>query len=228
MITIKNLSKSYGNNKVLHDINLELSPGKVYGIVGKNGAGKTTLFRCLAGLESYQGDIVSAYDDLKNHLGLLETNPTFISRITGWEYLKLLCIARDITTDNFKAQNIFDLPLDEYAENYSTGMKKKLALMSVILQKNEVYILDEPFNGVDIQSNIIIVELIKKLKSQNKTIIISSHIFSTLRDTCDKIFLLDGGKIEKEVDQEKYLELEEEMKRDIIGDSMIQTESLFQ
>ena len=220
MISIKNLSKSFGKKDVLSDINLSLEKGKVYGIVGKNGAGKTTLFRCLSGLEKHSGEVESEYSNLKNHMGLLETNPVFLSRITGWEYLKLICTARNIKEDDFKSQNIFNLPLNQYAETYSTGMKKKLALLGVLLQKNEVFILDEPFNGVDIQSNIIIVQLIKKLRSLNKIILISSHIFSTLSSTCDKIFLLDNGSIIKGLTPENFNALEKELKNEMISDKL--------
>lgn len=220
MITIENLSKSYGDKTILHDINLHFEKGKVYGIVGKNGAGKTTLFRCLAGLEPHAGKIKSKYDNIKNHLGFLETNPDFMSRVTGWEYLKLFCIARNIKTDDFESQNIFELPLKQYAETYSTGMKKKLAILAILLQKNDIYILDEPFNGVDIQSNIIIIELIRTLRQQGKTIIIASHIFSTLKDSCDNIILLDEGKIKNTVSIGQFDKLEDDMKSLIITDSI--------
>lgn len=217
MIEIKNLTKCFGNNKVLDDIHLSFEPGRVYGIVGENGAGKTTLFRCLAGLESYSGKIDSSFSSIKNHLGYLETTPVFMSYITGWEYLKLLCVAKKIETDNFKKQNIFDLPLDQYAETYSTGMKKKLGLMGVLLRKNDILILDEPFNGVDIQSNMIITKIIEDLKKLNKTIIISSHIFSSLSQMSDEIILLSKGKVIKKVQQSEYAELESEMKKSILG-----------
>ena len=220
MISIKNLSKSYGNKKVLNSINLQFEKGKIYGLVGKNGAGKTTLFRCLSGMEDYVGSIDSEFKKIKNHIGLLETNPIFLTRITGWEYLKLLCIARKIQTDDFEKQNIFNLPLDQYAETYSTGMKKKLALMAILIQKNDIYILDEPFNGVDIQSNILITEIIEELKRKNKIVIISSHIFSTLSNSCDTISLLDQGNIIKTVSKEDYQKLESEMKQDIISNNI--------
>ena len=217
MISIKNLSKSYGSNNVLKRIDLELKKGKVYGIVGENGSGKTTLFRCIAGLENHLGQIDSDYDNLKNNLGFLQTNPLFMSKITGWEYLKLLSTARGIKKENFDLQNIFDLPLEQYAETYSTGMKKKLALMGILLQQNDILILDEPFNGVDIHSNIIISEIIKKLKSLNKIVIISSHIFSTLSDNCDIIHLLKEGTIVKSVRKEEFQQLGAELKEFVVG-----------
>ncbi len=217
MIIIKELSKSYGNNEVLKNISLELSKGKVYGIVGENGAGKTTLFRCIAGLESYSGEISSDITPLKNHLGLLLTNPFFFSKITGKEYIRLLCNARNKKNINIDQKNIFDLPLNQYASTYSTGMKKKLAITAILLQENQYFILDEPFNGVDIQSNIILTEIILKLKALNKTILISSHIFSTLSDTCDEIHLLKKGEQIKSVQKEDFKFLEEEMKDITIG-----------
>ena len=190
MIQIKNLSKKYGQKIVLDSINITFEKGKVYGIVGENGAGKTTLFRCISGLEVYTGKISSDFDKLKNNIGLLLTEPFFFPKITGKEYIQLLANARQVKLPNIEDKNIFDLPYNQYASTYSTGMKKKLALTAVLLQENHVYILDEPFNGIDIQSNLIITELIKKLKTLGKTVIISSHIFSTLAETCDEIFLI--------------------------------------
>ncbi|MFT5581188.1 MAG: ABC-2 type transport system ATP-binding protein [Psychromonas sp.] len=217
MIKIKGLSKSYGNNEVLKEINMEFSRGKVYGLVGENGAGKTTLFKCIAGLESYNGEILSDVQPLKNHLGLLLTDPFFFSKITGKEYIRLLCNARDKKNINVDQKNIFDLPLSQYASTYSTGMKKKLAITAILLQENEYFILDEPFNGVDIQSNIVLTEIILKLKELDKTVLLSSHIFSTLSDTCDEIHLLRKGEQIKSVQKVNFKTLEQEMKEIIIG-----------
>jgi ABC-2 type transport system ATP-binding protein len=196
---------------------MEFSKGNVYGIVGENGAGKTTLFRCIAGLESYSGEIISDVTPLKNHLGLLLTDPFFFTMITGKEYIRLLCNARGKTNLDIDSKNIFDLPLNQYASTYSTGMKKKLAITAILLQENEYFILDEPFNGVDIQSNIILTEIILKLKELNKIVIISSHIFSTLSETCDEIHLLRKGEQIKSVQKSGFKNLEQEMKEMSIG-----------
>jgi ABC-2 type transport system ATP-binding protein len=218
MIEIENLSKSYGSKTVLKSINLRLENGQVYGIAGENGAGKTTLFKCIAGLETCTGAISSPYPVLKNHLGFLPTSPYFLSRITGREYLQLLCNARNVRVSDFQEKNIFELPLDQYAETYSTGMKKKLALTGILLQANDFFILDEPFNGVDIQSNMIITAIIQQLKTLGKTVLISSHIFSTLNDTCDEILLLREGAFVKRVARGDFQELDEEMKSFALGD----------
>ena len=168
MIRIAGLYKSYGSKEVLKNINIEFSRGKIYGIIGENGAGKTTLFRCIAGLENYQGEI---YSDLK------------------------------------------PLPLNQYVSTYSTGMKKKLALMAILVQGNECFILDEPFNGIDINGSIMLTEIILKLKQLNKTIILSSHIFSTLSDTCDEIHILRNGEFTEVVEREDFDRLESQMRQ---------------
>lgn len=220
MIEIKNLSKNYGDKQVLKSISVQFEAGKVYGIVGENGAGKTTLFRCIAGLEDYEGEIISSNSPLKNHLGLLLTEPFFFPKMTGKEYLQLLCNARGKNPGNLEIKNVFDLPLNQYAATYSTGMKKKLAIMAILLQENDYFILDEPFNGVDIQSNILITEIIHTLKASGKIVIISSHIFSTLNETCDEIHLLTNGSFTRKVERNGFDSLEQEMKAVFIGDNI--------
>jgi ABC-2 type transport system ATP-binding protein len=212
MLSVTNLSKSYGKKQILNDIELQFNPGEIHGIVGENGAGKTTLFKCIAGLESHEGNIQHTSVDIKNTIGFLETNPEFLSKITGKEYLQLLCNARNIKNVTFEEKNIFELPLNQYAETYSTGMKKKLALTGVLLQNNDIFILDEPFNGVDIHSNLIIKELLKSLKEKGKIIILSSHIFSVLQDTCNFLHYLKEAEIQKSVKHENFNIIENLMK----------------
>ena len=179
--------------------------------MGENGSGKTILFKCIAGLERHQGKVECDLTPLKNHLGFLPTNPYFLPKVTGLEYLRLHTNARRIKGVDLKARNIFQLPLGKYATTYSTGMKKKLALTAILLQANELFILDEPFNGVDIQSNLMITEIINRLKQLGKTILISSHIFSTLTETCDEIHLLRDGQLVKRAEPSEFQLLEQEM-----------------
>lgn len=225
MIVIEQLAKSYGSRQVLQNINLTFAQGGVYGIVGENGAGKTTLFRCIAGLESYEGTITCATGILKNSLGYLPTEAFFFAHITGREYLQMLCNARQKPLPDLQASNIFELPLDQYVSSYSTGMKKKLGIMAILLQGNDYFILDEPYNGVDIQSNLLITEIILKLKSLRKTILISSHIFSTLQDTCDEIYWLQTGSFLQKATHEGFEAMGEAMKQNTIGDKMARLDS---
>jgi len=221
MISVKSLYKQYGKKVVLKDINLTFKKGNIYGIVGENGAGKTTLFKCLCGLETYKGKIISPEilnESLKDVCGFLPTNPYFFSKITGKEYLQLLYNARKIKLQNIKEKNIFDLPLDQYADTYSTGMKKKLALTGILLQKNKVFILDEPFNGVDIQSNILIHEIIKHLKNQGKILLIASHIFASLQSLCDVLHLIQDGRIQETATPNDFKKIEQQMSQNFLTD----------
>lgn len=217
MIEVKNLHKKYANTEVLKGITLEFKSGEIVGVVGENGAGKTTFFKCLTGLENFEGEINYNSGILKNEIGFLSSEPYFLSKITGKEYLQLLCTARGINIKDFEEKNIFDLPLNKYAENYSTGMKKKLALTATLLQKNNIFIFDEPFNGVDIQSNVLIKEVLLKLKSLNKIVILSSHIFSTLTETCDKLYHLKNGVIINSATKENFATIEESMKEQTLS-----------
>ena len=220
MITVTSLSKQYGSKKVLSDINLSFEDGKTYGIVGENGAGKTTLFKCLTGIETCTGTISANVESLKDYIGYLPTELYFFSKITGREYIQLLCNARHIAAGNIDNKNIFDLPLNQYASTYSSGMKKKLALTAILFQTNQYYIFDEPFNGVDIQSNIIISDIFKELKRLGKTILISSHIFSTLSDICDEIQVLKNGQFVKKVSKSEFAWLENEMRQTFVGNKI--------
>lgn len=226
MIYIKNLSKYYGKKQVLKNLNLSFEKGKVYGIVGNNGSGKTTFFRCIAGIEKYEGKIKSDFQLLKNHLGLLMTEPFFFSKITGKEYLQFMTNARGVNITNLEDQNIFEIPLNQYASTYSTGMKKKLALTAILLQGNDCFVLDEPFNGVDIEGNMVLIELIQKLKDLEKTILISSHIFSTLAETCDEIYLLKNGEVSKRILKKDFKKFEKQMKDFTIGNRLSKLKNL--
>ncbi len=220
MIKIEGLSKSYGDVQVLTNINITFEQGKVYGIVGENGAGKTTLFKCITGIEKYDGQITADVQPLKDHTGYLQTEPYFFTKLTGREYIQLLCNARGKKTGNIDNKNVFDLPLNRYASDYSTGMKKKLALTAILLQENRYFILDEPFNGVDMQSNIIITEIIQHAKALGKTLIVSSHIFSTMSNICDEINLLKEGQFIRKVCQPEFASLEQEMKQVFVGNKI--------
>ncbi len=204
MISISNLEKSFGKNRVLDHIEIEFPSGEISGLVGRNGAGKTTLFQCISGLESYAGSISANLSKHKDHLGYLPTSPYMLSRITGREYIQFIANARGQKINDINRKNIFDLPLDRYGEHYSTGMKKKLALTAMLILENQYYLFDEPFSGIDLDSNIIIKSILRKLKMLGKTVIISSHIYNTLTEVCDTIHVLDKGKIIKSVNPEDF------------------------
>jgi len=174
------------------------------------------LLRCLAGYESYNGDIIfEEWLDMQK-IGFLETQPPLISKITGWEYLKLVCLSYKNQFEKFENANLFGLPLRRYTTLYSTGMKKKLVLTSILLQENDLLLLDEPFSGLDIQSNILIIELLRQMQRQGTSIIISSHTLTSLQDICDKIIHLRTDNNISIIAPEEYSSLEEELKQNVI------------
>jgi ABC-2 type transport system ATP-binding protein len=211
MISIQSLSKSYGKVAVLKDINLEINGGQVHGIVGRNGAGKTTLFNCLAGIEQYKGNIEYSEGPLREESAYLQTRPYIMSHITGHEYLRLVANAKGIKALDEQIVNLFELPLERYAKTYSTGMQKKLALTGMLLQQNKVFLLDEPFNGVDLESNLIIQALITRMQHLGKIVIISSHIFQTLQKSCDIIHHLEDGEIARSFGKAEFDQVEKEL-----------------
>ncbi|MEJ5055361.1 ABC transporter ATP-binding protein [Sphingobacterium sp. MYb382] len=222
MIQLEKLHKTFAGKTVLSAISATFEKGKVYGVVGQNGAGKTTLFRCIAGLTEYQGSIKSDLMPLKHHLGYLPTESYYLPKITAEEYIFLMTEARGRKVDDLPSRNIFDLPLKQYVDTFSTGMKKKLAITAVLLQGNDYFIFDEPYNGLDLQSSFVFTEIVRKLKSQGKTILIASHIFATLSDCCDEILWLSEGVFKQQVHQHDFLLLEQMLKEQILNQDINQ------
>jgi ABC-2 type transport system ATP-binding protein len=197
MLTIKNLIKNYNSKSVLTGINACFEDGKVYGIVGLNGAGKTTFFNCLSGLLDFKGTIEhDTLKPIKNYIGYVPTEPYFFPRTRGIEYLRFIQHAKGVNYVEEALPAMFELPLDEYIDHYSTGMKRKIALTGAMIGNAEIYIMDEPFNGVDIKSNLMLKRKILELKAMEKTIFISSHIVSSLTELCDEVHLLKDGNFE--------------------------------
>ncbi len=211
MISIKKLIVSYQKNRpVLNNLNLLLDNGKIHGVVGLNGAGKTTLLKAIYGLKKMDGGLIKMDDQKlgKKQIAYLATENFFYSNITGREYLSLF---KNNRFDIEQWNKLFLLPLDRVIDEYSTGMKKKLALFAVLKQDKPVMILDEPFNGLDIETSRIIRMVLLELREKNKTVIITSHIIETLTNLCDYIHYLNGGNIQYSKDKSGFDEFEKEV-----------------
>ncbi len=197
MIELRSLNKNYGSLPVLRNINMRYMEGKVYGLVGENGAGKSTLFRCIMNMEDHAGEILKPQG---MQTGYLTDAPYFYPLVTGMEHIEFCLRARkaDVSREEIKRLNLqFGLPLDKFPSKYSLGMKKRLQLMVLILQQSDFYILDEPFNGLDLSGNILLKKWIKGQKANGRTILLSSHIISALTDVCDEISYIHHGEILK-------------------------------
>lgn len=206
MLRIKDLSVSFKDKKVLRGLDLNIEEGSIIGILGKNGAGKTTLFESLYKNQIYNGEIF--WNDKKlqrKSISYLETENYFYPFITGKEYLEYFAEKEYQSVSELSEK--FKLPLDKFIQDYSSGMKKKIALMGMLMLDKPINILDEPFNGVDFEGVHILYEIIRELKNKNKIVVISSHIIETLFHTCDKIAILDEGVIKQIFDHSDFDQL---------------------
>lgn len=211
MIIIKEVNISYsGGKKVIDTLSLSLNPDTIHGIVGLNGAGKTTLLNAIYGLKKIDsGEITLNGEKItKKEISYLVTENFFYSNITGREYLSLF---KNHQFNNDKWNELFSLPLDQIIDTYSTGMKKKLAILATLRQDKSVMILDEPFNGLDIETSRIIRSILLRLKDKGKTIILTSHIIETLTNLCDYIHYLEKGKIKFSKGKDEFLDFEKEL-----------------
>lgn len=214
MITIKELNLSYGDLKVIQSLDISLEENRIHGIVGLNGAGKTTLLNAIYGLKKIDSGTITWNGSRinKRDMSYLPTENFFYSNITGKEYLSLF------KNPHFEIQEwnkLFSLPLDQVIDSYSTGMKKKLAIMAVLKQDKTLMILDEPFNGIDLETSRIVRSILLKLKEKGKTIFITSHIIETLTNLCDQIHYLEDGKIHFTKEKSEFSEFEKELYRSI-------------
>ncbi len=212
MINIEGLTVTFDKNTVLNNINIAFEKQMVHGIVGLNGAGKTTFFNVMAKtLKPDKGTLALDNKPLSiKDTAYLETVNYFYPGITGNEYLKIFR-QTNIAFNLILLQDYFKLPLNDLIENYSTGMKKKLALLGMLKQDRPIYILDEPFNGLDLETNKILEIIITTLQQKNKTIFVSSHIIEPLLTICDKIHLLENGLFVKNYGKDNFNQIDEEL-----------------
>lgn len=206
MIKIANVTKKFGENKVLDDVNLIFEPGKIYGIQGKNGSGKTMLMRAISGLLSLNegevevfGEVIGVDRDFPKSAGILIEHPGLLPEISGFENLKTVMSINKIVSDDEikKAMSNFDLDPNSNlkVKKYSLGMKQKVGILMAILEKPQVVILDEPTNGLDEASVEKFKDMILNLKDDSRVIIVASHDREGLEEISDEIIKMELGRV---------------------------------
>jgi ABC-2 type transport system ATP-binding protein len=230
MLEIANLHKAYGQHEVLRGVSLALRPGTIHGLVGANGAGKTTLINCLYGLESgFTGTVhdTEAARPVRETTGLLPYEPYFYPRITGREYVAFCLQARRRSVPDLRPWNqLLELPLDQFATEYSAGMKKKLALLALLVQNFSYLILDEPFNGLDLEANLLLKEVLKRLRDRGTGILLTSHILGTLTEVADEATVLVGGRVQRHYLATEFGTLEADLLAALHGEKLTQLRTL--
>ena len=204
IISVKNLSKDFGQERVLHSVTRDFEKGKIHGIVGNNGSGKTVLMKCICGfLIPTEGEVivngkrVGKDVDFPPGLGLIIETPGFLPNVTGMKNLEILASLNKKIGLREIAAAIRRVGLDPLMKKpvgkYSLGMRQRLGIAQAIMEDPALLILDEPLNGLDKHGVREMRQLIKGLKEQGKTILLASHNQGDIDELCDTVCEMDAG-----------------------------------
>ena len=204
IISVKNLSKDFGQERVLHNVTRDFEKGRIHGIVGNNGSGKTVLMKCICGfLIPTEGEVivngkrVGKDVDFPPGLGLIIETPGFLPNVTGMKNLEILAsLNKKIGLEEIAAA-IRRVGLDPLMKKpvgkYSLGMRQRLGIAQAIMEDPTLLILDEPLNGLDKHGVREMRQLIKGLKEHGKTILLASHNQGDIDELCDTVCEMDAG-----------------------------------
>lgn len=231
MIEIKNVSKKYvKDKKVIDNLSFKVNDGEIFGFLGPNGAGKTTTIKMITGiLEIDDGDILVDNKSItqspleaKKEIGLVSDNPDVFLKLKGIEYLNFIADVYEVSKEdrikriNELAKNfkIIDV-LNNKIESYSHGMRQKLMVIGVLLHNPKNWILDEPMTGLDPKASFQLKNMMREHANKNNTVFFSTHILDVAERLCDRIGIIDKGKLlfvgtyeelKKELKENKSLE----------------------
>ena len=225
MIEIKNVTKCYSKNvKVIENLDLKINDGEIFGFIGANGAGKTTTIKMITGiLNITNGDIYIDGKSIskepieaKEKLGLVPDDPNIFLQLKGIEYLNFVADIYNVSTEKrnkdieelAKRFEIYD-SLNERLETYSHGMRQKIMIISTLIHSPQNWILDEPLTGLDPKASYELKKIMKEYSQNNKCVFFSTHILDVDEKICDRIGIIDKGKL---LFVGKFDELKKELK----------------
>lgn len=210
MLTIKNLTKTYGTKRAVDDISIHVESGSLCAFIGHNGAGKTTALKAIAGIINYDEGIIEVdgkdiqKEDIacKRLIGYLPDNPDMYEHMTGIDYLNFIADIFNIDSTTRKER------IEEYAKrltiydnlkqpigSYSHGMKQKIALVSVLIHKPKLYLFDEPFVGLDPSASHALKTILKEECKKGSAILFSTHVLEVAEKLCSHLIIIKNGKI---------------------------------
>jgi ABC-2 type transport system ATP-binding protein len=203
-VEISHVTKRFGEDLVLKEVNLALDCGKVYGIVGNNGSGKTVLMKCICGFMPATTGTIRVFGkqigkdvDFPERLGVIIEAPGFLTNLTGIRNLEILAdMRRQITKADARIAMRkvgLDPDMRKPVAKYSLGMRQRLGIAQAIMEDPQLLVLDEPFNGLDKNGVAEIRKILLELKAEGKTILLASHNEEDIRILCDEVYEMDGG-----------------------------------
>lgn len=211
MIKISNVSKSYvKNKKSIDSLDLEVKNGEIFGFLGPNGAGKTTTIRMITGiLNPDEGDILIDGNSIKTNpieakkaIGFVPDSPDMFLRLKGIEYLNFMADVYDVPVETRKQKieeltkkfEIYD-DLNSQIQSYSHGMRQKIVICGALLSEPKNWILDEPMTGLDPKSSYDLKEMMKEHAKSGKTVFFSTHVLEVAEKICDRVGIINKGKL---------------------------------
>ena len=211
MIEIKNVSKTYNNNiKAIDNLNLKIKDGEIVGFIGLNGAGKTTAIKMMTGI--LQPDIgtikINGYDIVKDSLkakqiiGYIADSPDMFLKLTGMEFINFIANIYKVPLDvrkkrikefgeRFGLSDVLDKPM----QSYSHGMRQKIMVVAALVHDPDVWILDEPLIGLDPTSAFELKKMMREHADKGNSVFFSTHVLEVAEKLCDKIAIIDKGKV---------------------------------
>jgi ABC-2 type transport system ATP-binding protein len=209
-ISISNLRKAYCSKVAVADLSMHVAPGEILGFLGPNGAGKSTTVKVLTGLLTPDAgsasicgfDVIEQPLEAKRRLGYIPEAPAMYETLTAAEYLDLIgsLYHLDARTRETRAWELLDLfgigaDQDKRLSEFSKGMKQKVVISSALIHRPDVLILDEPFDGLDANTAMVVKELLRKFAEQGKAVLFCSHILEVVERMCSRIVVIDKGRL---------------------------------
>ena len=207
LVRFRGVSKSFGRAEVLRGIDLDIRPGSCVGLTGVNGAGKTTLIKCLLDFCELDSGAIEVYGvehrrpQARSHLAFLPERFTAPYFLTGREFIAMMLELfgrpheEQAVRGMFAALDLDNSALDKSVRDYSKGMTQKLGLAACFLSGRELYVLDEPMGGLDPLARTRARELLLRLKTEGRTLFLTSHSLAEVEEVCDQITILHNGTL---------------------------------
>ncbi|MFA6861211.1 MAG: ABC transporter ATP-binding protein [Bacilli bacterium] len=211
VLSISHLTKTYkGGKTAVKDLSLIIQPGDIYGFIGANGAGKTTTLKSVVGILNFEAgkilidglDIQKQPLECKKILAYIPDNPDLFDQLTGLQYLNFIADVFSLSENDRNdriSKYAMDFSLTEALSNlissYSHGMKQKLAIIGALIHQPKLFVLDEPFVGLDPESTYRFKEIMKEFVSNGSAIFFSTHVLDTAEKLCNKVAIIKNGSL---------------------------------